>query len=507
MRNKRRITSSIALVGAALALGFALSQNQTDTIVVMGSTDFDPSTPSGAYLQAVARLYEQQNPGVKIQLDHGSWADLWKKVGVMLGNRQGPDLLVGPRDYLMANGRGAGQWEDILVVPENRFLDATQRRALGATLLESTRFPGRGHMVWPWKVYIDGTMVVNGAMLREAGMNPATIQQRGWTMADFQRVAKAVTKGNQFAMTYGPMGGHNGERVFRTGLDTRKVAYRLQPHGFNTATYIDIKDGRLFFDSQGFLAGCNAIAQMLREKTVPQNTVGISFDESREAFIQGRTAFSYDGPDLINLVEERNRKIANGQERGTPVDAWVVPRPTIGGADFQPYPIVALSYGYYSFKQNPYKGDAHTNRVFEFAKFFTDPVFQVRLAADNTTPPDARVYMGEQSWFPGMMGQGANSKYVESLRNVWLPRMGIYLSMATTPDLQAALSKFDREVVQAQRDAVALGRTTCARANSAINTGLAAVVKAVPQNRRLTADAAKLAKEMDDFAAQVGQPR
>lgn len=509
MRMRRRTFTGIGLLSVALAVGLTAAQSNQDVIVVMGSSDFDPATPSGAYLQSVARLFEEANPGIDVRLEYGSWGDLWKKVGVMLGNRQGPDLVVGPRDYLMANGRGAGQWADILTVPDERFLNATERQALGETLLEASRFPGRpGYMVWPWKVYIDGTMVVNAKMLREAGANPADIQKNGWTMDEFMRIAKAVTKGDQFAATFGPMGGHNGERIWSTGIKTRKIPYRLQPQGGSyTATYIDIKNGRLQLDSEGFLKGCQAITQMLNDGTVRRNTVGISIDESRDAFVTGKTAFSFDGPDLLNLVEERNRKIANGAEKGGPVEAVVVPRPYFSGAGYQRYPIMALSYGYYSFKQNPYKGDAHTANVQKFAKFFTDPVFQVRLAADNTTPPDARVYTGEKSWFPGIMGQGSNARYVESLRNVWLPSMGIYIAMSTTPEMQAALAKFDKEVVLAQRDAVFLGKASCAQANTAMQNGLVALNRAVPLSKRLTAEAPKLAAEMDAFAKKVGQPQ
>src|SRR5680860_1644894 len=125
MTNKVLRTLALAAVLAFVAAGVAQEfpydqqqdmQGEPDTIVVMGSTDFDPSTPSGAYLQEVARLYMNQNPHITIQMDYGSWGDLWQKVGVMLGNRQGPDLLVGPRDYLMANGRGGGQWEDLSLI-------------------------------------------------------------------------------------------------------------------------------------------------------------------------------------------------------------------------------------------------------------------------------------------------------------------------------------------------------------------------------------------------------
>src|SRR5680860_867181 len=516
MTNKVLRTLALAAVLAFVAAGVAQEfpydqqqdmQGEPDTIVVMGSTDFDPSTPSGAYLQEVARLYMNQNPHITIQMDYGSWGDLWQNVGVMLGNRQGPDLLVGPRDYLMANGRGGGQWEDIITVPDELFVSEEARRAMGPTLLEASRFPGRdGYMVWPWTTYVDGTMVVNGDMLREAGLDPVEIQQNGWTMEEFTDVAEQVTDGDHVAAFFGPMGGHNGERIFLTGLMSHQLPYRLQAHG-GQPTLIDIETGELHFDSEGFARGCSAIQSFVENGWIPENTVGISFDESRDAFITGQTAFSFDGPDLLNLVEERNRLIENGDEQGEPVDAYVVPRPYFAGEGWQPVPVTALSYGYYSFKQEPYKGDYHTRNVFDFARFLSDPVFQIRLAANDTIPPDARVYMGEQSWFPGIMGTGPNAAYLESVRESWLPSMGIYLSMATSQPLQDALNAFRTEVYNVTKEEVFLGRISCEDAVARLESELARVGEQVPLDQRLTPEAPSIAQDMAAFAAEVGQPQ
>ena len=524
----KRIIPAILILVLALALGiaaFAQGDYQpeefdgfpyddqpdavipNDTIVVMGSDHFDPSTPAGAYLQEVARLYESMHPNIDIQMDYGSWGDLWNKVGVMLGNRQGPDLVVGPRDYLMATGRGGGQWDDILTVPEEMFLRPESLQALGPTLLEASRFPGReGYMVWPWTIFIDGTMVVNGDMLREAGYDPLEVQQNGWTMEQFMDVASQVTDDDSVAAFFGPLGGHNGERIFLTGLLSHQQPYRLQAHGGGQPTFIDIETGETYFDEEGFLRGCQAVRTFLDEGWIPEDTVGIAFDESRDAFVTGQTAFSFDGPDLLNLVDERNRQIENGEADGEPVDAYVVPRPHFEGDGWQPVPITALSYGYYSFKQEPYKGDAHTRNVFDFARFLSDPAFQVRLAADSVTPPDPRVYMGEQSWFPGIMGSGPNAQYIQSVRESWRPSMSIYLSMATTQEWQQEISAFTTEVYNPTKEEIFLGRISCDEAVAQIREGLDEVAQAVPQDQRLTAEAPAIAEDMAAFASEIGQP-
>ncbi|MGI6148396.1 MAG: ABC transporter substrate-binding protein [Limnochordia bacterium] len=509
----KRLMSLTMVVVLLVSLAAGLAAAEEDVIVVMGSSTFDPSTPAGAYLQEVTRLFMEQNPGIRVELNWGSWGDLWNKVGIMLSNRQGPDLLVGPREYLMAPGRGAGQWDDILIVPEDKFLSPIQRQALGPAVLEATRFPGRGYMVWPWTLYVDGTMVVNGDMLRKAGYDPYQIQDNGWTIDQFVEIARAVTKDtdgdgkvDQWAAYFGPVtGGHNGERIAHTGIFTHNIPYRLRGHNVWTATFVDIKTGDLFLDEEAFLKGWRLIREMIDEGLIPRQSVGVAMDESREAFIHGMTAYSFDGPDLLNLVYERNNRIERGLEQGEPFEPVVVPRPRFAGSDWVDFPITVIAHGFYSFKQEPYKGDQHTENVFKFAKFLTDPVFQVTLAHRQSIPPDMRVYYGEHAWFPGILGNDRNAQFIEEIPQYWKPQMGIYIQMAITDELSQALQKYEMEIVRPTREAVFLGNMTPEEGVAKLREELDKIDKAIPKERRLSPDAPAIAKDFDDFAKSIGQ--
>ena len=491
-----------------------IASAQKDVIVVMGSNTFDPSTPAGSYLQEVAKLFMEQNPDIEVQMNWGSWGDLWSKVGIMLSNRQGPDIVVGPRDYLMASGRGAGQWEDILVVPEDKFLSPLQKQALGPAVLEASRFPGRdGYMVWPWTLYVDGTMVVNGTMLREAGYDAYDIQANGWAMDKFVEISRAVTKDingdgkvDQWAAYFGPVtGGHNGERIANTGLFTHNIPFRLRSQGFLTATFVDIKTGDLHLDEEGFLTGWKLVREMVDDGLIPAQSVGVSMDESREAFINNITAFSFDGPDLLRLVAERNTRVSRGLEPGEVFEPVVVPRPYFAGNDWTKFPITVLAHGFYSFKQEPYKGDQHTENVFKFAKFLSNPVFQVTLAHRDSIPPDMRVYYGDHAWFPGILGEDRNAQYMETIAQVWQPQMGIYIQMATTEAMQKALQKYDTEIVRPTREAVFLGAITPEEGIAKLKAELEKIGREIPKEQRLTEGAPAIAKDMDDYAKSIGQ--
>lgn len=480
-----------------------------DVIVVMSSTDFDPSIPAGAYLHEVTRLYERYNPNVTVELNWGSWGDLWQKVGVMLGARQGPDLVIGTRDYLFAPGRGFGQWADILTIPEHYFSE-TDVRAMGPAVLESVRFPGReGYMLWPWKLYVDGTMVVNGDMLREAGYDPVQIQQNGWTIEQFLDVARKVTKdttgdgrADQWAALFGPLGGHNGERIGQLIVDSRANPLHLKPS--LAPNFFDISTGEFWFEEDVWAESWQFVIDMIDEGLIPANSVGIDMSESRLAFVEGKTAFSFDGPDLLTEIEEHNRAVQDGRKRGVVIDAYAVPRPHRTGRGYGPIRPTVITHGFYSFKQEPYKGDAHTRNVFDYARFLTSAPFQPILAVNNFMPPDMRVYVGEHAFFPGLMGTGPNVDFMTRVREMWLPTFNVYINLATTSEVQDALVAFQREVFVPTRDAVFLRRMTPQEGAAHIAQKLRELSAQIPKERRMSPDAAVIVRELEQVARNLG---
>ncbi|NLU41707.1 MAG: carbohydrate ABC transporter substrate-binding protein [Firmicutes bacterium] len=483
---------------------------EKDVIVVMGSSNFDPSYPSGSYLQAVAKLFMEQNPNIEVQLNYGSWGDLWNKVGVMLGNRQGPDILVGPREYLLAPGRGGGQWEDILTVPDEYYFDEFEKAVMGPAILESCRFPGReGYMIWPWTNYIDGTGVINGDMVREAGYDPLEIQKNGWTWDDFLKIARVATKDtnndgkiDQWGSYFGPTVDSDGTRLALTANWCSPIALRLKAEG---QTFIDIKTGDFFLDKDAFLKGFTWIQKLVyEEKVIPAESIGASTDECRDAFVQGKTMFCAAGSDILDEVAERNRLIDKGLETGKKVDAYLVPRPK-PDKNSPNHPIRVYVYGYYHFKQEPYKGDAHTRNVFKFAKFLANPVFQPLLAHSAFIPSDMRVWMGEDAWFPGILGSDANAQYMEQIAQTWHPRLDLYITMATTTDVQNALTKFRQEVLTPTSEEVYLNKITPQQAVDKLQAALDKIAQDIPKDKRLTSEAPAMVKDLEDFAKKTGQ--
>ena len=184
----------------------------------------------------------------------------------------------------------------------------------------------------------------------------------------------------------------------------------------------------------------------------------------------------------LDGVTERNRQIDKGLETGTKVDAYLVPRPK-PDKNSPDHPIRVYVYGYYHFKQEPYQGDAHTRNVFKFAKFLANPVFQPLLAHSAFIPSDMRVWMGEDAWFPGILGSDANAQYMEQIAQTWHPRLDLYITMATTAELQDALTKFRQEVLTPTSEEVYLNKITPQQAVDKLQAALDKIAEDIPKDR------------------------
>src|SRR5690606_13006760 len=118
---------------------------------------------------------------------------------------------------------------------------------------------------------------------------------------------------------------HNGERIGSLIVHSRDLPLHLKPS--LAPNFFDIESGEFWFEEDVWAASWQLVMDMIDEGLIPRNSVGIDMSESRLAFVEGRTAFSFDGPDLLNEIAEHNRAVEAGRKRGVIIDAYAVPRP------------------------------------------------------------------------------------------------------------------------------------------------------------------------------------
>ena len=116
-----------------------------------------------------------------------------------------------------------------------------------------------------------------------------------------------------------------------------------------------------------------------------------------------------------------------------------------------------------------------------------------------------RVYKGEISWFPGILGTGPNAEFMMSLAENWEPRMSIYFQMALTEDMRKALRKYQDEIVQPLKEKVYLNKCTPDEALEEMNLELDKVYSEIPKDERLVEDADPVIEDLIDYARETGQ--
>ncbi len=444
---KRSLAIVITLLLALMIMSSALAVASTDTITAL--LPFRPNTPFGAYLGQVFNLFEQTHPGVKIKwISGGSWGDYIKKLGTMLGARQGPDVAYGNANYLFVPGRGAGLASaDSLTIPD-KYFTKDERLGMGAAVIGSVSIPGRGIVVWPWHLYIGGisTMIANEDILREAGFDPNKIRKNGWTIKQFLELGSKVVKdlngdGKPDRWLFYPVNSdHMRIGIFPVYLSKKRPLLEQWTLDY----FFDTKTGKLK-DPELLHRAFQYLYDLVHKyKYAPAAAVSKSMGDASDAFLRGELAFVANGPDYLSTVKEHNRMVLEGQIKGKVIHAGIVPMPYLNEPGHGPIRPGLAVYGFYNFKQNPYKGDEHTKHVMEFCDFITNIVFQPILAAEGFMSPDRRLFATRYAMAANLYDTNDPSVryWLNDMRNNALPSLSQYACVAFTKAFREAKGKW-----------------------------------------------------------------
>jgi multiple sugar transport system substrate-binding protein len=232
--------------------------------------------------QKVADMVTAKYPDIKVQLDTAAWPDYWTKLPTLAASNTLPDIV--SLQSLRAPGFAS------LMVPlddrikqDNFDIAAFDKSIVGGLSNEGHIF-ALPYDFGPLLIYY------NADMFAKAGV---PVPKAGWTVDDFVKAAKALTKDNQYGYSVG-------------GVDPF-VAWAAS----NGASYL--KDGELdltnpklvdAFQSYVDLVAKDKVAPLLPSSGTPLG------DVSRGRFAAGDVAMIIDGPwQLINLKNSVKFKI------------------------------------------------------------------------------------------------------------------------------------------------------------------------------------------------------
>ena len=232
--------------------------------------------------QKVADMVTAKYPDIKVQLDTAAWPDYWTKLPTLAASNTLPDIV--SLQSLRAPGFAS------LMVPlddrikqDNFDIDAFDKSIVGGLSNEGHIF-ALPYDFGPLLIYY------NADMFAKAGI-PAP--KAGWTVDDFVKAAKALTKDNQYGYSVG------GVDPFVAWAASAGASYLKDGE-------LDLTNPKLVdaFQSYVDLVAKEKVAPLLPSSGTPLG------DVSRGRFAAGDVAMIIDGPwQLINLKNSVKFKI------------------------------------------------------------------------------------------------------------------------------------------------------------------------------------------------------
>lgn len=490
------------LVAIFLFMSTSVFAQKEDIINVIISVTAE--TGAAAYWVEVGKAFERARPGVKINwVFPASWGDYIKKLNLALAARQGPDVAWGNADYLNVSGRGLENLEDIISIPQEYFTE-DELAGMGPAVLYNSSYPDRGLVIWPWSVYTGGigNMIVNATYLKSVGYSPDKIREKGWTIDDFVKAMQKIkAKYNADAFYLPPA---ELERAAILIYESKKRPMYQAGLGTSCGSpYFDLVTGEVILDEKLLARSWGWVYDLIyKYKLVKAESRGFKSGDVMDAFLKGAIVGFFGGPDNLATIKRHNQDVATRKIKGKIINAAIVPVPFVREKDFGPVPDIISTYGFYNFKQVPYKGDTHTKNVLDFCDFITSVAFQPYLAAQGFPAVDTRLYSGKYAMLPTLYDlTDPNIHYwLNFMRVVNLPGSGHLLrGLAYTPEARDAINKWYNESYVFNLEAMIYNKKT---PEQAAKDTVDALKKIAATTKIFTDKAKDVKKMMDDFERQ-----
>jgi hypothetical protein len=357
-------------------------------------------SPDESYYYALADLWNSTVPRVHMKMSVLSHAGYDSKLRVAIASGQPPDVCFGGMQTLESL-QYSGKATDLAAPIPSKYFSAERLEAMGTTVQRSILRGGKPTIFPIWRYSYGGIILANNEMLRQAGFDDAQIRAHGWTIAQFREAARRMTRDTDgdgkpdtwgfgaalvhlehlFLDEFGP--GIWGKEITRNnllGYDAAAKRWTIHP----ALTEDQIEQAFALFDDL-----------INVDKSWNASYLGMSFGEILDDLtVHRRLGMTFGEtpwvPRLRREIWQTN--VALGAHQPEPPELSAVWMPTARAGD-RPVPRAGVM-GFSVLKQNPYKGDAHTDRAMRVALFLTHPVHLARsqIRSFRHLPPDSKAF-------------------------------------------------------------------------------------------------------------------
>jgi hypothetical protein len=335
----------------------AWGQGEKDQIVLKMGTAIVTDHP----FFAVVEQYNSENPDVEVILDIAPWSgDVWAALGTGLAAGNPPDIM---RVSISGMG-GQGALQSPLLIDVKPLLTDEEVADYGPGILNAVDIGDR-YVLWPQDRDWGAGPVGNAKLFADAGVDLEKIRADGWTFDEFRDACRKMTNESEgvygFTLAAPNLAGLFAELAHRAGA----------PDGSGN-------NGFQMWGNEWLVRGEPALkaAQLIHDliyvdKCVPEEITGIT--DHMQLYYAGKAAIVPFWHGIVGAIEAYNNGVETGDIVGEKADFDPLVLPYPYDPDTGSNGNVARTTGLALFRQDPYKGDEHTQNVVDFVRWLTSP--------------------------------------------------------------------------------------------------------------------------------------
>ncbi|AEH50886.1 ABC transporter substrate-binding protein [Pseudothermotoga thermarum] len=344
----KRVMSVLLLV--ILFFSVVLSQQVTLRVIQVFTSPLRTKI-----LEQIIQKFEEQNPGVKVELISPPYETAYQKIYLMVSAEEPLDIVeVG--DWSLSALASMGK----LLSLEPYLAKSELTKYLVEGVLESARTYKNTAYLLPNAIYVK-TLFYRPDILSKYG-----ITEPAKTMDELLEHCRILTRSdkNQYGFDF------RGKGYPTAFIDIVMTSFfdDIDPN----CMYLK-KDGKLIFEDKRALEALNFYIELY--KTAPKDSINWGFDEQVNAFVSGITPYLFQDPDTVGLL---NELMVEGTYKTAPLPI---------GKGGKAYPTIGFAgWGITSYSKNK-------DLAWKFIEFFNSPEINALWCKEyGALPVDKRVY-------------------------------------------------------------------------------------------------------------------
>ncbi|MED4225929.1 ABC transporter substrate-binding protein [Neobacillus cucumis] len=228
--------------------------------------------------EKVIKLFEKNNPNIKIEYEYSNWDDYWKRLAPLAAANQLPDIVQMDMLYLKSYSDN-DLLENLTPYIKDKIIDT---KSIDNKILSGGMI---GNQLFGFPLGINAPVVImDKNLVSKAGV---PIPKENWTWRDFENVVSEIHKGGNI---YGFNGMESTEVFFSYYLHTKgKNIYNTEGTSLgynNDQLFIDYFDMQLRLLSQGALPSVNVMEQInsIEDEPLVNHQAAMTFNHSNQYY-------------------------------------------------------------------------------------------------------------------------------------------------------------------------------------------------------------------------------